>query len=56
MNAGRLLITLVATLGLAISTGCSKPADEASQQQDPPPVTTDMDIVVPDSDDAKSGS
>lgn len=59
MNMGRLFITVVAVLGFVISAGCSKPATESPQGQNAPPVTTDMDIVVPDSDadsDSKSGS
>ena len=45
----RLFITLVAAVGLVISSGCgtSKPAPQDSQNNTP--VETDMNIVVPDS-------
>lgn len=48
MNTGRHFIVLVAVLGLVISAGCSKPADP--QPKDSKSVTTDMNIVVPDSE------
>lgn len=56
MNMGRLFITLVAVLGFVISAGCSKPANVTPDQKKSTQVETDMDIVVPDSDDSKSGS
>jgi len=57
MNTGRLFTTLVAVIGFAISAGCSKPANDTAKDQAPPPVETDMEIVVPESGpDSKSGS
>jgi len=47
MNMGRLLTTLVAILGLVASQGCSQPSTGNGDQQNPPAVTTDMEIVVP---------
>lgn len=57
MDMGRLFITVVAVTGFAISTGCSKPANDMAKDQNPPPVETDMEIVAPESGpDSKSGS
>jgi len=49
MNTGRHFIALVAILGFVISAGCSKPAEE-TQSKNSKSVTTDMEIVVPDSE------
>ena len=49
MNTSRLFITLVAAVGLVISSGCGSSKPETENSQNNTPVETDMNIVVPDS-------
>jgi len=51
MNMGRFFSALGA-LALVVSLGCSQPDADNGDQQNPPPVTTDMEIVVPESEEA----
>lgn len=48
MNTSRLLITLVAALGLAISSGCGSTQTDGGDSPSNTAVETDMNIVIPD--------
>ena len=49
MNKNRLLVILIAVIGLVSSTGCGKTQSDDRESQNNTAVETDMNIVIPDS-------
>lgn len=52
MNTSRLLLTLIAALGLAISSGCG--TRSATPDSQPGPAVENMNIVIPESTDSEN--